>query len=270
MPKEACDKFRDPSETLVTDGGVLWFYKSDFVHEDDLKRITHWKTRYWYANMTADNRGAELSSAVEELRLNSASEIDVYQAARVRDEIHLFSPDGRYYDLESKLWWDLYLSPLGDLVLKDAAGKYLPTYIDDLPVELEFYCDPPQGDDTTCGFRKKPDLADYGCPPVLWKAPADFKTVKNTPDKIILTQRLSTFSLGGTSKSGDNIENYAFYADFDDPIRPVVFAPGVLFNPKAKPNPKGKYRPQDLYDKEVCIADCPDQLALQGITKNNP
>jgi len=98
LSKEACDKFRDPSETLVTDGGVLWLYKSDFVHEDDLKRIPHWKTRYWYANMTADNRGSEIGSATDDLRTNSVSEIIVYQAAHVRDKVHLFSPDGRYYD----------------------------------------------------------------------------------------------------------------------------------------------------------------------------
>jgi hypothetical protein len=270
MPKEACDKFRDPSETLVTDGGVLWFYKSDFVHEDDLKRITHWKTRYWYANMTADNRGAELSSAIEELRLNSASEIDVYQATRVRDKIHLFSPDGRYYDAANKRWWDLYLSPLGGLVLKDATGKYLPTGIDDLPVELEFYCDPPQDDDTACGFRMDPKWVASSTPAHLINSPPSFKPVRVEPDKIVLTQRLSTFSYVPSKGGGDDIDNYVFLADFDDPIRPVVFAPGVLFNPKAKPNPKGKYRPQDLYDKEVCIADCPDQLELQGIINSAP
>jgi hypothetical protein len=274
MPREACDKFRDPSETLVTDGGVLWFYKSDFVHEDDLKRITHWKTRYWYANMTADNRGAELSSAIEELRLNSASEIDVYQATRVRDKIHLFSPDGRYYDAANKRWWDLYLSPLGTLVFKDPTGKYVPETGYILPVELEFYCDPPQGDDTTCGFRMESKAVPFSTPARLIQAPSNFKPIRIEPDKIVLTQRLSslsTYANPDIPKTKDfPISNYVFLADFDDPIRPVVFAPGVLFNPKAKPNPKGKYRPQDLYDKEVCIADCPDQLALQGITKNNP
>jgi hypothetical protein len=270
ISQKQCIKFRDLSETLIDNGGPLWFYKSDFIHEDDLKRITHWKTRYWYANMTADNRGSEIGSATDDLRTNSVSEIIVYQAAHVRDEIHLFSPDGRFYDAANKRWWDLYLSPLGGLVLKDATGKYLPTGIDDLPVELEFYCDPPQDDDTACGFRMDPKWVASSTPAHLINSPPSFKPVRVEPDKIVLTQRLSTFSYVPSKGGGDDIDNYVFLADFDDPIRPVVFAPGVLFNPKAKPNPKGKYRPQDLYDKEVCIADCPDQLELQGIINSAP
>lgn len=220
--------------------------------------------------MTADNRGSEIASATEELRTNSVSEIIVYQAAHVRDKIHLFSADGRYYDAANKRWWDLYLSPLGDLVLKDATGKYLPTGVDDLPVELEFYCDPPQGDDTTCGYRMDPKWVASSTPAHLIQSPPSFKPVRIEADKIVLTQRLSTFSYVPRKEGADDIDNYVFLADFDDPIRPVVFAPGVLFNPKAKPNPKGKYRPQDLYDKEVCIADCPDQLELQGIINPAP
>jgi len=270
-PKEECLKFFDKNESLVKPPlDVIYFNKSDLVHEDDLKRITHWKTRYWYANMTADNRGSEIASATEELRTNSVSEIIVYQAAHVRDKVHLFSSDGRYYDAANKRWWDLYLSPLGDLVLKDATGKYLPTGIDDPPVELEFYCDPPQDGDTTCGFRMDPKWVASSTPAHLIQSPPSFKPVRIEADKIVLTQRLSTFSYFPRKEGADDIDNYVFLADFDDPIRPVVFAPGVLFNPKAKPNSKGKYRSQDLYDKEVCIADCPDQLELQGITKNNP
>jgi len=273
--KEDCAKFRSSSEKLITtNGGPLWFYKSDFIHEDDLKRITHWKTRYWYANMTADNRGSEIASVSEELRTNSVSEIIVYQAAHVRDKIHLFSPDGRFYDAENKLWWSLYVSPLGKLVLKDATGKYLPTGIDDLPVELAFYCDPQQGENIACGFRMESKAVPFSTPERLIQAPPDFKPVRVELDKIVLTQRLSSLSTYVNPEIPETkdfpISNYVFLADFDDPIRPVVFAPGVLFNPKAKPNPKGKYRPQDLYDKEVCIADCPDQLELQGIINSAP
>ncbi|MCK9384993.1 MAG: hypothetical protein M0Q15_10245 [Nevskia sp.] len=224
--------------------------------------------------MTADNRGSEIASATEELRTNSVSEIIVYQAAHVRDKIHLFSPDGRFYDATNKLWWDLYVSLPGDLVLKDATGKYLPTGIDDLPVELAFYCDPQQGENIACGFRMESKAVPFSTPERLIQAPPDFKPIRVEPDKIVLTQRLSSLSTYANPEIPETkdfpISNYVFLADFDDPIRPVVFAPGVLFNPKATPNPKGKYRPQDLYDKEVCIADCPDQLELQGIINSAP
>jgi hypothetical protein len=58
-------------------------------------------------------------------------------------------------------------------------------------------------------------------------------------------------------------------ARFSDPVRPVVFASGVLFRATAKPNPKAVYRPADIAPKETGVTDCVEHLGRQGELERN-
>jgi hypothetical protein len=87
---------------------------------------------------------------------------------------------------------------------------------------------------------------------------SDLAVFTDTPTKVTIHRRFTY------SKKDLNQHVLSFYAQFEDPIRPVVFASGVLFSDTAKPH-RGRARPNEMVMREVCLADCPDQLAAQGI-----
>ena len=253
--KRECERFFDPAVTRVTDG-PLFYDKADLIHEKDLPRIRHWKTRYVYWNHTFTAQGGETGSHKKELTIDSSLEIEAYQAATIRNNLLMFAPDGRYFHPETQTWWDMYLSDRGTITLRDPTGVYFPTGYE-VPNGLKLDCKSAESD---CGYFVSDSSAKYvsGTTRLLQNLP-DFRPVKVLPDQRFLTQRLSSLT------KFKSFDSFLFYATFDDPIRPVFFAPGVLFKSKAKPNARGRYPKSDLVNQPVCLADCPDQLKLQGL-----
>jgi hypothetical protein len=246
--------------------GHLRYRRTDVIHEDDLEPVYKWETRYLYVN----EYGADLTpieETTEKMRRQWAveAEIKAYQADTIREGTRqLFTPDGRYFNQETGTIWKMYLSPMGDIVMKDTTNKYLPIGAPGYWPGLSPVCHRDAEHRAICGYIAITGLGKPNENPPITEGRLSIDE-KESPamrigkDKVTLLQRLGTLA-GAKSLSN---ETFNFFANFDDPIRPVVFAPGVLFKKGVKAKLDDKFPASSFVDQEVCVADCPDQLKLQ-------
>jgi len=245
--------------------GHVRYRRIDLIHENDLEPIYKWETRYVFINnYEFDVTPIEYTTHSQRLTATLTNEIDSYQAEGVAEGTRqLFTPDGRYFNRETGTIWKMYLSPMGDIVLKDTTNKYLPIGSPGTWPGIRIQCRRDEQKRAICGYAAS-DGANFtpDAPPYenrLSTLNADTPVIRFRPDKVTLLRRLG--SLGGPEDL--RLATYSFFANFDDPIRPVVFASGVLFKKGVKARVDGKYPASSFVDQEVCVADCPDQLKLQ-------
>lgn len=279
VPAEGCAQLSDSAVDLFHAGNQTWVRRSDFSTVDKLERIRHWTTRYVFRRTFLSGGGAgELG--LDPRQVNSELEVEAYRVTNVKDHLYLFSPDGSYIDTDNQMRWEMRWSPMGEVVLIDPSGRYLPKFPEFSPSFLPT-CQRDQNRELTCGLvfqrhncgQLRNELGTCSeldrSKPAPGNTPPDdvvgrIKTVATEsdaldvlPGKIVIRQRFGPGKPAGYSLS--------FYARFEDPIMPVVFAPGVLFTPNAKAR-IGRPRKGDLVMRETCLADCPDQLRLQGLS----
>lgn len=260
-----------------------WFRKSDFLTFRQLPRIERWTTRYVFRRTALSGANSELGMNPNMISLDQ--EIDAYRASTIRDSLFAFTRDGYWLDFKRSMRWEMRLTPEGEIYVGDPKGRY-----DEEEAVFHRQYRPRCHTDTdgrlACGLywmartdrctrhqdlSKAPAHVQRDCEPAaLAKAERtvgtlaemdswyDAKGLRVSPERIVITGR---FTYG---QRDPNQQVLDFIAHFDDPIRPVVFAPGVLFSDTAKPHP-GRARPGEMVMKEVCLADCPDQLAAQGL-----
>jgi hypothetical protein len=233
-----------------------WYRASDFITDAELEPIDHWTTRYYLSIDNGVEFGpVEYSDAWgprERWLENSQKEIDQYRVDKVARHVQLFTRDGRYVDRATGAIWKMHLAPNGSLQLKDPSGKLLPMYWG-VPK-----CTRDSRGKAICGHK------DEGAPEhFIYSAqhgggPNPAAAFRVFSDRIVITRRPQGIR---HPEDGSPLQ---ISARFSDPVRPVVFASGVLFRPTAKPHPKAVYRPTDFAPKETCVADCVEQLRLQG------
>jgi hypothetical protein len=262
-----------------------WYRRSDFITASELTPIARWTTRYVYRITALSGVGAELG--LNENMLSLGMEMDAYRASRIRDGLFVFSPDAHWIDTERQVRWKMYLTPTGGLVLIETSGKFAVEANASFHRSYPMSCEKSDIGQWVCGLRfsmgscdlfaktRKPDsMAAKECEPekrrateetvgriALWDLdlnPDWHPGITIKPDKIIISRRYAY------SRRDPNQTVLSFYARFDDPIRPIYFTPGLLFTDKAKPHP-GKSRPGERVMTPVCLVDCPDQLAAQGL-----
>lgn len=284
LPASECSKFTAtaPESLFNISERRGWYRRSDFVTYDELTRIDRWTTRYVYRRTALSGAGAELG--INENMLSLGEEIEAYRASSIRRGLFIFTRDARWMDMDRGIRWEMRLTPTGRLVLGDPTGTYRVQTGAVFQRSFPFSCERDADNKLVCGLQwhrsdcdaikdmsKTTDHMRQECAPNKRKSDEErvgrialfddedwHPGVEIKPDKITISKRYTY------SRKNPNQSVLSFYARFDDPIRPVFFAPGLLFTDKAKPHP-GKSKPGERVMKPVCLVDCPDQLAAQGL-----
>jgi hypothetical protein len=233
-----------------------WYRASDFITDAELEPIDHWTTRYY---LSIDN-GVEFGPVEysdtwgprERWLENSQKEIDQYRVDKVAQHVQLFTRDGRYIDTTNGMVWKMHLGPDGSVELKDPSGRLLPLYWG-IPK-----CTRDSSGMAICGHKRESAPEHFIYSAQHGPLPNPAAAFRVLPHRIVITRRPQGIR---HPEDGAPLE---VSARFSDPVRPVIFASGVLFRATAKPNPKAVYRPADFAPKETCVADCAEQLRLQG------
>jgi hypothetical protein len=263
-----------------------WYRKSDFITADKLERVDRWTTRYIFRRTALSGAGAELG--VNPNMLSLGEEIAAYRASTIRQGLFMFTPEAHWIDTERNVRWEIRRTPTGRLALVDPSGEYLTVV---KPVFNRAYqpkCETDSQDKLVCGLVWRNQICEgrkelnrpndgygddcsreaqqnkevtYGRLIRMYGRPESHHPgIEFGPERVVISRRYVL------SRRDPNQHYLDFYARFDDPIRPVFFAPGTLFSAKATPH-AGKPKPGELIMKSVCLADCPDQLLLQGLVK---
>jgi hypothetical protein len=282
LPPDECVKFNStpPDRLFNISDRRGWYRRSDFLTHDQLTRVDRWTTRYVYRRTALSGAGAELG--LNENMLSLGEEIEAYRASTIRRRLFIFTPDAHWVDMDRHVRWEMRLTPTGRLVLVDPTGTYQVQAGVVFHRSFPFSCSRDSDDKLVCGLQWHNASCDVLtdaaneytrkiCEPALRQRQEDrtgrialfddgdwYPGIKVQADKITISRRYSY------SRKDLNQRILSFYARFDDPIRPVFFAPGVLFSDSAKPHP-GKSRPGERVMKPVCLVDCPEQLAAQGL-----
>lgn len=289
-----CERFfsGDPLNRFISRGGnFYWYDKNEFYHESEAISIDQWRTRYIYSKSSPSYVGSHLMMPEEEVALDRLLGFDAYMISDRYETLLQFSDDGYYYDRKDDFRWRLMYMPnfkLGDhihsadrphIILIDESGRYLPR--GGLPriggLRYAYSCGLMDNGSLSCGYGLKDtssnpvdvddDSLNYNGP--IRDISPGFTPMKIESDRVTITRRLShgeKFWLDDHHEI--DVTNLFFYADFDDPIRPVYFAPGVLL----RDHPKGYERAprkEDFINREVCLTDCPSdtEWQLSGIRK---
>lgn len=288
-----CERFfsKDPNDRFVTRRGSLnWYDKNEFYHESELIPVDHWRTRYVYSKSSTSYLGSELVARSAELSLDRLLGFGAYMIGSRYENLLQFSDDGYYYDRAENIRWRLVYVPnlkFGIdihsvdepiILMIDETGRYLPSSV---PIvnsqQYTYHCERQGNAEVSCGYGLKTIPSNTGAPDqrglrfngAIRNISAGFTPMKIESDKVTITRRLShgeKFWLDDRHEV--DVNNFFFYADFDDPIRPVYFAPGVLLRDRPKGYERAP-RNEDFINREVCLTDCPSdtEWQLSGIRK---
>ena len=258
-----CDRFfsKDPLDRFVArDGGFYWYDKNEFFHESEAVSIDHWRTRYIYSKSTPSYVGSSRCSVFSNDRENNFRWRLMYMP-------------------NFKLGAEIGSADKPRIIMIDETGRYLPR--GGLPaigdVRYGYSCGLMDKVGVSCGYGSthiSPISADADGGSLNYNGPIrdispGFTPMKIESNKVTITRRLShgeKFWLDDRHEV--DVNNFFFYADFDDPIRPVYFAPGVLLRDRPKGYERAP-RNEDFINREVCLTDCPSdtEWQLSGIRK---
>jgi len=280
-----CDRFfsSDPQDQFVPrTNHILWYDKREFFHESELIPLDQWRTRYIYEKSDGSYVGSELTTPEHELELDRLVGYNAYTLGRIKNDLYQFSDDGYYFDRETQLRWRLMHLPgfepaVGtqpndepSVFTVDESGRYLPRGVPLVdPQQYALACEKKANSGISCGFALKKNswLANatsferyYGA---IREISPKFSPLTISADRVTINKRLThaePFQM--KNRYNSEVTDYFFYADFDDPIRPVYFAPGVLLLDRPKGYSKVP-RKSDFIDTEVCLTDCPSDIEWQ-------
>ncbi|MBN6152396.1 hypothetical protein JR065_18815 [Xanthomonas sp. AmX2] len=282
LNKAQCDRFlaKREGEQLFSDISTsdTWYERSEFIHESELIPIKRWTTRYIYYNTYLSYVGSELMQRKEEHRQDLLGSYAAYSLQTYKDRLLQFSQDGYFFDKETGLRWRIMMHPYRPpddpleprLTAIDESGRYLPRGLPGTPAGYAYRYSCTREDDGgyACGYSPKPSERErveqspyYGR--ITQIKPA-FIPMRIEPERITILKRVSPgepFRYG--ADEWDVEDSLFFYANFDDPIRPVYFAPGLLLRDE-KIVAKGKLpKKSDFVQEEICLTDCPEDIAWQ-------
>ncbi len=284
LNRAQCERFLNPNAQYFSEtyNDSFWYDKSEFIHESELVPIERWTTRYIYLNSYLSMMGSELMSREEEREEDRINSYAAYSQQRVRRGLSQFSDDGYYLDPETGIRWRIMRHPyrppddpereFPNLTLIDESGRYLPLGLPSLSIggRYRFQCTGHRSGGYSCGYGPTPEwkIQLTGKDPVysdhIAYIPDTFSGLQITSDRITITRRVSygePFRRG--PGEGSEVNHLFFYANFDDPIRPVYFSPGLLLKDVDSLNRRPRPEPDDFVREEVCLTDCPDDIVWQ-------
>ncbi len=285
LSRHYCERFFsvDPADQFVRKStGMYWYDKREFFHESELVPIDQWRTRYIYEKSEGSYVGSELMMPEEELELDRLVGYSAYMLGRSKNDLYQFSDDGYYFDRETQLRWRIVHLPGFDpkveihsidqpsIFVVDESGRYLPRNVPlPRPQQYAVDCENLANGGISCGFAPKDeragatDISTARYSGAIRDISPKFSPLTVDADRVTINRRLShgePFEM--KDRYNSEVTDYFFYADFDDPIRPVYFAPGVLLRDRPKGYSKAP-RKNDFIDEEVCLTDCPSDLEWQ-------
>lgn len=278
LNRAQCERFLNPESEFFapTRNSYRWYDKSEFFHESELVPLEQWTTRYIYVNSFPSMVGSELMPRGEEHAEDRARSYWMYSQQQFRRGLHQFSDDGYYHDLQTGIRWRIMRNPyrpaddptaeFTPLTLVDESGQYMPRGLPGISVGSSFgyRCDArPQGG-YACGFVDKDPTVSVRWIGAINKITPELSALKVEPNQITITQRVSH----GEPFVAPGIENdplgfLFFYATFEDPIRPVYFAPGLILKDEHILQRRKRPRNSDFVQHAVCLTDCPADLNWQ-------
>lgn len=285
LSRHYCERFfsSDPQEQFVPmTNDIYWYDKREFFHESELIPIDQWRTRYIYEKSDGSYVGSELMTPEDELELDRLVGYNAYMLGGIKNDLYQFSDDGYYLDRETQLRWRLMHLPGFDpdvevhsrdepsIFSVDESGRHLPRLVPLLrPQQYTVDCEQMANGGISCGFARKDESAGTAAPPAdrysgaIRDISPKFSPLTIGADRVTINKRLThgePFEM--KDRYNSEVTDYFFYADFDDPIRPVYFAPGVLLRDRPKGYSKAP-RKSDFIDTEVCLTDCPSDIEWQ-------
>ena len=262
--------------------GVYWYDKREFFHESELTPIDQWRTRYIYEKSDGSYVGSELMTPEDERGLDRLVGYNAYMLGGSKNDLYQFSDDGYYFDRETQLRWRLMHLPGFDpdvevhssdepsIFSVDGSGRYLPRNVPLLrPQKYTVDCKKMANGGISCGFARKDESAGTAAPPTdrysgaIRDISPKFSPLTIGADRVTINKRLThgePFEM--KDRYNSEVTDYFFYADFDDPIRPVYFAPGVLLRDRPKGYSKTPHK-SDFINEEVCLTDCSSDIEWQ-------
>lgn len=255
-----------------------WYRKSEFIHESELVPLDRWTTRYIYNNSYLSHVGSEATTRKQEKRLDLYRSYTSYSLPNVRHGLIQYSDDGYFrYTGDGGGRWRIMRHPNRppnaseldpNLYAIDESGRYLPDGVWGPSVGSRFgyNCSVYDQDKYSCGFGPRPDedlsgVYFYGR---ITQFTAAFSPLKIGPDRITITQRVSKGEVFHRRETKDLVQkNLFFYADFEDPIRPVYFASGILLRDPENLSLGNPPRKLDFVQHQICLADCPGDISWQ-------
>ena len=119
-------------------------------------------------------------------------------------------------------------------------------------------------EDYVCGYQRNEEPL---VPMSAWMGDVSamrsrFSPVRIEHDRITILQRVSTGEpFSPNEHAGD--AKLVMHATFNDPVRPVYFAPGLLLKDTAVIEHRPVPRSKDFVEKEGCVTDCPGEVDWQ-------
>lgn len=282
LNQKQCSDFQDKDRSdeffFSRSSDHAWYRRSEFIHESELVPIDRWTTRYIYNNSYLSHVGSELTSRAQEERLDLYNSYANYSLPNLREGLIQFSDDGYFtYADDGGGRWRIMRHPNRppdpannklNLYAIDESGQYLPrgVWAPSVGSRFRYSCSIYENDKYSCGFGPRhgdrlTGVYFYG--PINRFAPI-FTPLKIEVDRITIARRVSRGEPFQRQEREDAFQKTLFfYADFDDPIRPVYFAPGLLLKDPEKLSLARPPRKPDFVQYEVCLTDCPDDISWQ-------
>lgn len=282
LNQSQCNEFLDADEShqfffALTDNHK-WYRRSEFIHESELIPIERWTTRYIYNNWSLSHVGSELTTRSREHWLNLHEGYLNYALPNLRNGLMQFSDDGyiTYFD-DGGGRWRIMRHPYRPLlssdlrprfIVVDESGQYLPSGMPtpNAGPEFKYSCSLYDVDKYSCGFSPTPSARLDG---VYFFGrintfTAEFSPLRIEEDRITIVQRVTNGEPFEIPESKGSVQDSLFfYANFDDPVRPVYFAPGILLKDLKNPTFGRTPKKSDFVQYEVCLTDCPSDISWQ-------
>ncbi|MEN5206955.1 hypothetical protein ABE493_02355 [Stenotrophomonas terrae] len=285
LNRHYCERFfsTDPQDQYVRKANdIYWYDKREFFHESELIPIDQWRTRYIYEKSDGSYVGSELMTPEDERELDRLVGYNAYMLGKSKNDLYQFSDDGYYFDRETQLRWRLMHLPGFDPNVEvhssdepsifsiDESGRHLPRLVPLLrPQKYTVECKKMANGGISCGFARKDESAGTAAPPTdrysgaIRDISPKFSPLTIGLGRVTINKRLThgePFEM--KDRYNSEVTDYFLYADFDDPIRPVYFAPGVLLRDQPKGYSKAP-RKSDFINEEICLTDCPSDIEWQ-------
>lgn len=274
-----CERFLNPEIVLFSQKSEssYWYKRSEFIHESELVPIEHWETRYIYENSYPSMVGSELMLREEEIEYDLVNSYAHYALDNLHTPLLQFSDDAYFMHPHTGTLWRImrhpYHPPTPDdedahLYAIDPSGRYLPQGVPIPSIGTYGYlCHQHDDGSYSCVYGIKPKHKKSFRPGYFGRVNEiveEFDPLKVEPDRITITRRVSKgepFRYAPTEFSF--IGELAFHANFEDPVRPVYFARGLLLRDSKIVEQRPRPRASDFIQQEVCLTDCPSDVAWQ-------
>lgn len=255
-----------------------WYRKSEFIQESELVPLDRWTTRYIYNNSYLSHVGSESTTPVQEKLLDLFGSYASYSLPTVRKGLIQYSDDGYIsYAGDGGGRWRIMRHPNMPptaseldprLYVIDESGRHLPNGLHGPSTGSQFgySCSVYDRNKYSCGFGPRPgeDLMGVYFFGHINQFMPQFSPLKISADRVTIRARVSKgepFKLGPEEWAVQ--DGLFLYADFEDPIRSVYFASGLILKDPDKLSMSRSPEKSDFVQHEICLTDCAGDIAWQ-------